>query len=639
MYKVSLPITITAIKDKAAVARALKEANADYIFIALGQVSAEKEKQQPDIEKLQELIPYFRKEGFKVGVWIWSLWIKDLTQDVLEDYMMKNHKGEMRLAGTLLNDNQKICSGFLCPTSKNAVRIMTEYVKELAKTGPDVILFDDDMDYATHLGSIGCYCDRHLEKMKERLGYAISREELSREVTADKPNDVRAMWYELMGETLEQYCIELRRAADCVEPNIRLGLCSVMSNWGTDGTTAEKLVKLLAGNTKPFMRLTGAPYWASPIGFGRLQHILELSRWEYSCIEDKGIEVLTEGDVYPRPRHKVPASYLEIFDTVLRAAGVGDGIHKYMLDYTSSAAYERGYLERHMRHAPIYEAIERIFSRKKEAGVRVYEPMNKVLDADFTGISNPHAYAADFFFARSSKMLSENTIPTSYSENDGVGIAFGESARHLPKEAFDHSLILDVRAARILMEAGIDIGIERIGDKLMNNLLYFPEEDDYVVTGYGEESAYELHVKDGAEIVVYSECNEKRYADTIQYANQDGQKFLIYGFDAAFTDETRFRNYYTQRQLCRSIEWLQGKKMAAKCLGNPDLYMFCKKGDQELAIGLWNIFADEIIKPVIELAEEYSEAEFIHCEGCLKGNILELSELPAYGFCFVNLKR
>jgi hypothetical protein len=54
-------------------------------------------------------------------------------------------------------------------------------------------------------------------------------------------------------------------------------------------------------------------------------------------IEDKNIEVLSEGDVYPRPRHKIPANYLEIFDTALRAADCTNGIHKYMLDYTSNA--------------------------------------------------------------------------------------------------------------------------------------------------------------------------------------------------------------------------------------------------------------------------------------------------------------
>ncbi|MBQ1981869.1 MAG: hypothetical protein II229_01415, partial [Clostridia bacterium] len=91
--------------------------------------------------------------------------------------------------------------------------------------------------------------------------------------------------------------------------------------------------------------------------------------------------------------------------------------------------------------------------------------------------------------------------------------------------------------------------------------------------------------------------------------------------------------------LCSSIEWLQGRQMTAKCVGNPDLYMITKESDEGLAVGLWNIFANEILAPVIELSDEYKEAEFINCSGALMGNRVELSEICPYGYAFVNLKK
>ena len=646
MYKISVPIMVNERFDKDAVLEALQKAGADYVFLSPPLNSAKKEVSDRYIHMLRDLVPFYQEKGFAVGVWIWSLWIGDLESDSIMDYVMVNHKGEPRANDTYLNNNTKISSGFLCPTSEKAVNIMTDYIKEIAALQPDIILFDDDLDYGTHMQSIGCYCDRHVKMISERLGYAISREELSRAVTSHKPNHVRDEWYALMGETLEGYAKDIRKAVDSVNPDIRFGLCSVMSNWCADGTTAEKLVKLFAGNTKPFMRLTGAPYWTPILGNAgwfdmgaeNLQHVIEYSRMECALVEDKNIEIISEGDVYPRPRHKVPAQYLEIFDTALRAADCTNGIHKYMLDYTSKALhYETGYLDRHIKNKPVYDEIARVFKGKTAIGVRVYECLGKIPQADFTGIENPHAYAANLFFDRAVKMLSDNSIPTVYENNYGVGIAFGENARHLPAEAFENGLILDIRAARILMEQGIDVGIESIGDNLANNLLYFPKYDDVVVTGYGQTSAYEIKVKDGAKAVVYTENNGKRFVDAFHYCNDKGQKFLVYAFDGAFTSDTRYRNYYTQRQLCDSIEWLLNGKMAVKCLGNPDLYILAKKNEEGLAIGLWNIFADEILKPVIELGQEYHDAEFINCSGQLTGSTVELSDIPAFGFAFINL--
>ena len=438
-----------------------------------------------------------------------------------------------------------------------------------------------------------------------------------------------------MGETLENYATEIRKAVDSVNPNVRFGLCSVLTQWGIDGTTAEKLAKNLAGNTKPFLRLICAPYW-SKCGH-RLHHIIEYERMEYAWLRDKSIEVFSEGDVYPRPRYKVPARDLEIFDTALLAAKVGDGIHKYMLDYTSKVNYETGYLERHIKNKPIYEGIERIFGGKTPIGVRVYESMDKIHTFDFTGIENPHKYAADSFVSRASRMLSDSSIPTTY-EGNGVGIVFGENARHLPEGALSGGLIIDIAAAKILMEMGVDIGLEEIGENIVNNLLYFPQFDDYVVTGYGKKSAYNLKVKAGAEVVVYSVSDGERFVDTFHYENAEGQKFLVYGFNAFDTDDTRHRNYYTQMQLMNSIEWLGSKKMAAKCIGNPDLYMVTSEGEEGFAIGLWNIFEDEILHPVIELDREYKSAEFVNCDGKLLANKLELSEIPPFGFAFINLK-
>ena len=69
-----------------------------------------------------------------------------------------------------------------------------------------------------------------------------------------------------------------------------------MSVWDMDGVDSFTLAKLLAGNTKPLVRLIGAPYWAENRFLGnRLEDVIELERMERSWHEGDDIEVFSEG--------------------------------------------------------------------------------------------------------------------------------------------------------------------------------------------------------------------------------------------------------------------------------------------------------------------------------------------------------
>ena len=81
-------------------------------------------------------------------------------------------------------------------------------------------------------------------------------------------------------------------------------------------------------------------------------------------LKDKGIELISEGDTWPRPRFVTSAARLECFDMALRADGNIDGILKYMECYVSSAAYETGFVDAHIAHEGLYQQIEQHFSGK-----------------------------------------------------------------------------------------------------------------------------------------------------------------------------------------------------------------------------------------------------------------------------------
>lgn len=66
--------------------------------------------------------------------------------------------------------------------------------------------------------------------------------------------------------------------------------------------------------------------------------------------------------------------------------------------------------------------------------------------------------------------------------------------------------------------------------------------------------------------------------------------------------------------------------------------MQCEKDDNSMAVGLWNFFPDTVIEPVVELAKEYSEIEFINCSGKLNGNKVHLSDILPFEFVGFEVK-
>lgn len=56
-----------------------------------------------------------------------------------------------------------------CPLDERFRQFAGEYLEDLAGTGVDIILFDDDYRYGFRDG-MGCACERHLRKMGRSWG-------------------------------------------------------------------------------------------------------------------------------------------------------------------------------------------------------------------------------------------------------------------------------------------------------------------------------------------------------------------------------------------------------------------------------------------------------------------------------------
>ena len=406
-----------------------------------------------------------------------------------------------------------------------------------------------------------------------------------------------------------------------------------MTSWDIDGTNAAELVKILAGGrTQPLVRLIGAPYWAARNAWGNsLQDVIELERMESSWTRKDKIEIYAEGDAYPRPRKNCPASFLEGFDTAIRASGCTDGIAKYGIDFFSNADYETGYAKFHERNRKTYAKIDEMFGGKECCGVRVYESMNKVSDMVMPTAVNSSVNIQDLFFSKAARTLAFNTIPTVY-EGEGVcGIVFDENARNLSLNALKNGLIIDIAAAEILTERGIDVGIEDIGASVVSGQTeHFIKNNNHILTD--DVPINDIKLKAGAEVLSDTETPSGTVPMSYRYENANGSRFLVLNVNTRSDKDNVLKHYERSIQYAENTQWLSGRKLPAYVYGNPALYIMCKKNENSMAVGLWNFFADTAIEPIAELDSEYSGIKFLNTSGNLDKNKVYLNDIPPFGF-------
>jgi hypothetical protein len=578
--------------------------------------------------RLSACLDFFAKAGLETGVWI--------AQTIGHGGVF--HKANTRFPPIInLHGNPE---NAICPLDEAFKRVVCDGVREIARAGAQVILIDDDFRMGERSGTVGCFCERHLEAFRARTGLRVTREEVAEKAFTGPPSQFRDAWLDLTGDSLAQMAREMRQAVDGVDPKIRLGLCACTSSWDIDGISSDELSRIMAGKTRPLLRLIGAPYWTNH--GQRLAPIIELERLQRSWIEGD-IEVIAEGDTWPRPRHHTPAAILEGFDTALRADGRLDGILKYMFDYVSSFDYETKYADLTERNQPLYTDIERIFAGRTAVGANVARKMNNLRKADLPEKADSGFLYQNFFHSSAIRFLTDNAVPIACQNENCPVIVFGQDARSVARESFRNGGILDAVAARILSDQGIDVGLQSMTPAHGASWESFVTDNE-VVQIQGSRYAMTVH----AEAQVLSRLmtdDAGEIPGAYLYENAAGERFLVYAFDACESQNDRgvFRSYCRQRQLIDAIAWLARRPLDAVCPGHPDLYILVKKNEDGLAIGLWNFFADAIESPRIFLADDYADADIINSGDAgftLANRQLTLhGNIAPYGFAGILLRQ
>ncbi len=629
MYKVSVPVMLDTLKRRDTILAMLKAAKADRIFLAFERTFDEKNYAE-QLRLLAEGIPFFRKNGFEVGVWIGETvghW-----QHPPED--TDGGRG-LRL---WMDTFGKTYNGNFCPADEYFLSFVEEWIADVAKLAPDVILLDDDFRMSMHTGQNGCLCDTHLELFCKAVGEQLTRKEIRQKVFCGKPGKYRDGWLKVQGDTLRNAAKRFRTALNKVDPSIRLGLCSVHCTWGMDGASATDLSMILAGDTKPLLRLIGAPYWSSfnPV---TVTEIIELQRQEKRWCGDFDGEIMIEGDTYPRPRVNCPAMRLELYDMATRAACHTDGILKYMLDYTSSPDYETGYITRHVRDLPQLDRIGQMFSGKRDAGIYVITPRNRVVLTD-------HPEPADgkigwdcwnWLCDPAIPFLTDSSLPLSFDSHDGLTAAFGMAADELTDRQMANGVILDIHAALRLKERGFDVGFsaaEPFGDPSSE---YFIPYDETVALPFGT-TVYSVQPNNGAEVLSEFTVGGKRIPGVLRYVNANGQQFLVFPFECGRSSLTT--TYCRQRQIADTARAF-GHPLPASVENCPELYLLVKQNEETVTVGLFNFFSDDILTPFVRLGFPFTQiTDTINCRAEKeKHGVRLLNDIPPMGYAVFTVEK
>ncbi|MCQ2445968.1 MAG: hypothetical protein MJ141_03690 [Clostridia bacterium] len=606
MRKLYIPLMnhMSTEETRAAYVEELRRAKADRVFIAPHRAYEDCAAEDETMRLLGENIAFYENEGFEVGVWINGLG----HGAVLSHDAPRVYPDWLHIRGLSTNG---MADDSFCPLDDRLVENFRRELGKVVRAGAKLIMIDDDLRLGNHGPCvIGCACAEHMKLYNARAKAAgllaeseeITREELAGKVFVGGKNPWRDLWLSLQGDTMRDFLKKLRAAVDEVDPTVRLGHCACLDTWDLDGIDSIEMSRILAGNTKPFLRLIGAPYWNNSHAFGTsgLGTIVDLERMQLAWCEKVApeLEVFTEGDLYPRPRTITPFLYAEDFDQVLLAEEKADAILKYMLDYSQKPDFEKGYIDRHVRFEALREEIGRAFEGKETAGVWVYENIRKIPTLDCDG--RTESDLMNSIVPASVRFSNAVSLPTAFEKTPctPAALVFGENARYIEGTG-DMPLILDAVAAEILDAAGEDVGLYKAEKMSAPSAEVFPDGVTIPLgavwggnSANGAAAFRRFTLRPNAEIL-------SRFADgspaAYRYENKEGRRFLVYAFDAerVLSSSALFNNYPHQTQLFDAYAWLTGAELPVRAEKEPGLYVLSRKDESPMTVGLWNFGPDK----------------------------------------------
>ena len=190
MYILSVPLMLEQVDRYGAQVYIdkLKEIGAQKVFLARNSYQQDSFLAQKEFDALKKHVPVFQKAGFEVGAWLW-------TFQVLGDNNFTH----------ITSPNGAVSKKQVCPSDQEFVAFMQEYLKNIAKSNPDIILFDDDFRYGFLDCGLGCACKNPRAYMEQILGEKLPEENLGELILGGAKNKYRSAFLKANGHFFREF--------------------------------------------------------------------------------------------------------------------------------------------------------------------------------------------------------------------------------------------------------------------------------------------------------------------------------------------------------------------------------------------------------------------------------------------------
>lgn len=358
--------------------------------------------------------------------------------------------------------------GCFCPLDEAVKQYLVDVVTTLAKAGIPLILLDDDFRVNYHMPGvdIGCFCPKHMERFNRENGTGYTRRELAELVYAG--GDIRAKFLKMAGDSLLELAQAIEQAVHKVNPNTRLGLATAMIHYSSEGYDIRQMAKVLAGPTRPYLRVFGAPYHVknNPMQLG---FTVDTAKHLADHLSGHDIEIIGEGDTYPHTRFFTNRTALQTHLLASRCSGVRNMLH-YPFCFAASPDFETIYVETAQKLRPAMAMLDQLLPETQAAtGI---QPVLDFGNLNHIPISRAMTRRERVWpdEPMALKMLSQfgiPTVPARQAVSQPVLLAgyngFGYTDEQL-NIMLDRGAIIDATAAKWLLRRGFDIGLESVTD-------------------------------------------------------------------------------------------------------------------------------------------------------------------------------
>jgi len=316
-------------------------------------------------DRLRERIPAYERHGFRTGFW--------LGHTIGHSSGFSGVGARPRFQ-QLVGPTGKEAEGCFCPADAAFREHVGREAALIAESGVELIVLDDDFRMMWHGpdARVTCFCPLHLRMFADRMGRAMSREEIVRAAYGGEPSPVRTLWLATIGQSMMDLAREIERAVHAVNPAARVGLCSTMGHFsGCDGIDTIGFLKALAGGTRMWLRTIGAPYWSREPS--HVAWATEYTRLQREWVRGHDIELLAECDTWPHTRYHCSAAMFHAYQQFLIASGF-PGVLSYPFVYDKRPSHEPAYVEKAERSREHYAALRAFFPPEyRDLGVTVFE--------------------------------------------------------------------------------------------------------------------------------------------------------------------------------------------------------------------------------------------------------------------------